>query len=538
MHVIPDEPFPETRWPYHAAVSSDGAWLAVVASPSPRDGRSRVAVYRKGDLAPWHFVELDHHVEVFTFHPTLPLLAIGTERGDEWEREGELVLLEPAPRRRTSLPFPGVGVTALRWLDERRLEVTLAEPNRCYDDPGDLHTQCVAERDEWLGLEDVEGGGVEFGPRVTVEDEDIHWTPAADRPGDKLAAWAAEAGRPWGHRDAVTAVEGLRDGRTLAAHFNSSLLACRSTSGELLWSVPVPEEFLHRSGHQMYVAPDERTAWVTVFVGDSANRKTLLQRIDLADGTVIAERRVDFPVALSARADGAWAARDSRYLFPPAMWPPYETPVFTPTGRQLDTVALGECDSSYHGFRIRRSPHLLFLQGIGERLFPQGYSHEPCPEKWVVKVSPAGIEPLFPLRWEKCPAGPIGGGPGVHVEDGLGPAVVHVCTTLDGAYLVRRAFPDGEIAWAHRVDATVVGVDAGAGLLHVATSARELLTLRPEDGEVVRRRPTAVGPHVFLPRCLSVASSGEVLIGTEEGRTLVCGQEAQAPDPDPLTGRK
>ncbi|MEU7135012.1 hypothetical protein [Streptomyces sp. NPDC046261] len=536
MRAIPDEPFPEARWPYPAVVSGDGQWLALVATPAPRDGRPRVAVYRKGDLSPWHVVELDHYVEVFTFHPILPLLAIGTERGDEWERNGELVLFEPEPRRRTSLRFPGEGVTALRWIDERRLEVTLAEPNRCYDDPGDISTRCVAERDEWLGLEDLEGGGLTFGPRVAVEQEDVFRQPAADRPGDRLAAWAAEAGRPWGHRDAVMAVEGLRDGRMLVAHLSSSLLACRSASGDLLWSVPVPEDTFHRSGGEVYVAPDGHTAWVTVLVGDSADRKTLLQRIDLADGTVLAERRVDFPATLVDRADGAWAARDSRDLFPTARWAPYETPVFTPTGRQLDTVALGECDSSYRGFRVRRSPHLLFLQGIGERLFVQGYSSEPCPEKWVVRVAPEGIEPLFPLRWGTCPTGPIGGGPGVFVEDGLGQAIVHVCTTLDGTYLLRRAFPEGEVVWTYRVDATVVGVDAHGGLLHVTTGERELLTLRQEDGEVLRRRPTAVGPHVFLPRCMSVAPNGEVLIGTAEGRIVVCGQEARDPDVHPAAG--
>jgi hypothetical protein len=60
-----------------------------------------------------------------------------------------------------------------------------------------------------------------------------------------------------------------------------------------------------------------------------------------------------------------------------------------------------------------------------------------------------------------------------------------------------------------------------AGLVHAVTRARELLTLRIEDGKQIRRTPTAVGGHVFAPLCLAVSGSGLVMIGTAEGRILV-----------------
>ncbi|MEW2034949.1 hypothetical protein AB0901_31170 [Streptomyces roseifaciens] len=520
MRAIPDQPFLEAGRPYWAAVSADGLWLAAPASGTGPGGGPRVAVYRKSDLSLWDLVEIDHHVDAFAFHPVLPLFAISTEWGEEWNRRGGLFLYEPQARRLVSFPVTGVGVTALRWLDERRLQVTFSVPDVSYERDGeDAFAQCVVERpaDAWLGVEE---GEIDLEARKALANEDVDWGPPLEpgyRVGDRLVVLAAEAGRTWTPRTDVMAVEALRDGRVLCCPLNSSPLECWSSEGSLLWAVPEPEDAFQRSGCQVYVAPDDRTAWVTVIAGTSDDRKTLLRRVDLADGTVLAEHRLDFPARLAARADGAWAARDSRDLFPPARWPPSETPVFTPTGRQLGTVALGECDKSFE-FGIRRSPHLLFLQGDGD---------EPRPEKWVVEASPRGVEPLFPLRWEECPAGHIAGGPGVYVEDGRGPGIVHAATTAEGPFLLRRALPHGEVVWAHRMDAEVRAVDAGGGLLHAVTGAKELLTLRPADGEVVRRRPTAVSGHDFTPRSLSAAPGGDVFIGTAEGRILVLeGQEA------------
>ncbi|WP_144440713.1 hypothetical protein [Streptomyces roseifaciens] len=512
MRAIPDQPFLEAGRPHWAAVSADGLWLATQASGAGPGGGSRVAFYRKSDFSLWDLVEVDQYVDAFAFHPVLPLFAISTEGGEDRNRTGGLFLYEPQARRLVSFPVTGVGVTALRWLDERRLQVVFSEPDLSYERDGeDAFAQCVVEREAWLGVEE---GEIDLETRKALADGDVDWGPPPEpgyRVGDRLVALAAEAGQTWVFRDTVMAVEALRDGRVLCSLLSSSLLECWSSEGSLLWSVPVPEDTFQRSGCQLYVAPDEHTAWVTVLVGDSSNRRTLLQRVDLADGTIVAEHEVDFPARLAARTDGAWAARDSRDLFPPARWPPSETPVFTPTGRQLGTVALGECDRSFE-FGIRRSPHLLFLQGDGG---------EPLPEKWAVEASPRGIEPLFPLRWEECPAGRIGGGPGVYVEDGLGPGLVHVATTVEGPFLLRRAFPHGEVVWAHRMDAEVRAVDAEGGLLYAVTGAKELLTLRPADGETVRRRPTAVRAHDFTPMSLSVAPGGAVFIGTAEGRILV-----------------
>ncbi|MCC3769652.1 hypothetical protein [Streptomyces sp. UNOC14_S4] len=507
VQVIPRAPFPEAGRPVNARVSADGMWLDMRCTVPAPGFRSRVAVYRADDFSLRELLDLEQYVESTAFHPVLPLLAIGTEAGDDSERRGQLVLYEPGSRHRVTVSFPDVGVTEVHWLDEHRLELTLAEPDRHYERDGeDGYVQCVVERDEWLGVT----GEIGLGPRTAVDVDNKYWTSRGSRRWETLTALAPG----WSPRRAVTAVEGLRDGRMIAALDEGVLLECWSPSGAPLWSAPVPDEFLHRSGNQLYVAPDEETAWVAVHVGDSADRKTLLRRLSLADGEVLAERRLGFPAAFASRADGAWAARDSRELFPPARWPPSETPVFTPTGRQLASVALGECDSSY-AFRVRRSPHLLFLLGVGDG---------PHPEKWVAEATPRGVGQLFPLRWDPERSGPVRGAFGAYVVDGLGPGLVHTCVTgdgTDGTYVVRRAFPRGDTVWAYRVDAEVTGLDAHAGLVHVVTRARELLTLRAADGEVAGRRPTSADGHVFTPTSLGTAPGGEVLIGTAEGRILV-----------------
>ncbi|GKQ36655.1 sialidase family protein [Streptomyces sp. A012304] len=529
MRLIPDDPFPEVGHPFTTVVSADGRWLAVACSVTGRNGGGRVAVYRTSDLALWDQFVLERGIEDMAFHPALPVLAVGTEDGDEFERRGGLHLYEPGTRRRADAALPDVGVTGLRWLDARRLEVTFAAPVVDYEDLGrDAYTRRVVERDDWAtaaGPDTDASAALEAlvaGERVPV-DIDRERPGAADltRPQRYLAELAAERGRTWTRRAGVAVVHALRDGRVLTAAQGGTLLECWSPDGGELWSVPAPEDAFQRSGCRLYVTPDERTVWITVLVGTSDNRTTLLRRFALADGTLLAELKFAFPVALASRTDGVWIARDSRELYPGPRWPPYESVVLTPSGKRLGALALGESDNSYD-LQVRRSPHLLLLQGAGAE-----DTRTELLEKWVVRVAPDGAERLFPYAWGDAAVGPVGrflrGGPAVYVEDD-GAGLVHACTDgLDG-FLLRRALPGGEVVWAHRLPARVTGVDAHAGLVHAVTAAGpdngELLTLRADDGEILRRVPTAVGGHVFTPTCLSVSDSGALVIGTVEGRVL------------------
>ncbi|MGW6318077.1 hypothetical protein [Streptomyces sp. NPDC055099] len=515
MHLIPDDPFPEIGHPFTTDVSADGRWIAVSCHTSGRGNLGRVVVYRSSDLVLWDEIELEKGIEGLTFHPVLPLLAVGTEDGDEYELRGGLHLYEVESRRRTDVAVAGVGVPHLCWRDARHLEVTFARSVTDFDEPVLTYTRSAVELDDWRGVTaDVLAAQVSW-PQVPVE---VDWAsikgPYIDQPQRYLAGVAAEQGRAWARRSGTSLVEVLGDGRMLVSSSGGALVECWSAHGVLQWSVPVPDDPFQRNGCRWYVTPDEESIWTTVLEGDSANRRTLLHRYALADGAQLAELRLDFPVAIAARTDGAWVARDSRELFPGPTWPPSESVVLTPSGRQLSTLALGECGTSYD-FPVRRSPHLLFLYGVGG-----ADVRVELLEKWVVRADPSGIERLFPLAWDDCLGPVLRGGPAVYVDDEAGPGIVHTCTAGDGSYLVRRAYPDGAVVWAHRFGARVTGVDVHGGLVHAVTGACELLALRAADGTVVQRRTLTRGGHVYTPTCLSAGPDGDLAIGTVEGRLI------------------
>ncbi|MFJ9036822.1 hypothetical protein ACIRF8_09585 [Streptomyces sp. NPDC102406] len=518
MRLVPDDPFPEIGHPYATDVSADGRWLAVSCTAGGRRERGRVAVYRMSDLALWDQLVLEYGVEALAFHPVLPVLALGTEHSDdEFHRRGGLHLYEPEVRRRTDVAVAGGSVNALRWRDVRRLEVTFARPEIDHEDEGrETYTRAVAEHDNWNAVTADRLAALVSWPQVPVE---IDWhtveAPRIRRPQEFLAATAAERGLAWTRRTGTALVETLRDGRVLAAaRSGDPLLECWSPDGALQWSVPEPEDTFEHSGCRWYVTPDEESVWITVLVGTSDNRRTRLCRFALADGARLAELRFDFPVAIAARTDGAWVARDSRELFPDARWPPYESVVLTPSGRQLATLPLGESGSGYD-FPVRRSPHLLFLYGVGDAdVRPEVL------EKWVVRAGPGGVERLFRFAWDDTLGPRLDGGPAVYLDDATGPGLVHTCTASDDTYLVRRSYPDGAVLWAHHFDARITGLDVHGGLVHAVTGARELLTLEAVGGTVVRRRPLAVGGHVYTPTCLSAGPDGDLVIGTAEGRLI------------------
>ncbi|MCC9705126.1 hypothetical protein E4N62_07595 [Streptomyces sp. MNU76] len=58
--------------------------------------------------------------------------------------------------------------------------------------------------------------------------------------------------------------------------------------------------------------------------------------------------------------------------------------------------------------------------------------------------------------------------------------------------------------------------------MYVTYDDGELVALDPDDGTVRERRHLAVGAVRVLPTALTVAGPGRLLIGTSDGRALVC----------------
>ncbi|MFH8484713.1 hypothetical protein [Streptomyces longisporoflavus] len=285
MRLIPDDPFPEIGAPLTTDVSADGRWIAVSCHAGGRNGMGRVVIYRASDLALWDQIVLERGVEHLAFHPVVPVLAVGTEDGDEFALQGGLHLYEPETRRRTDVAVAGAGVPALRWRDARRLDVTFAEPVIDFDDPGRVTwTRAVAEHDDWHGVTaDVLAAQISW-PRVPVKiDGSSFRGQRIEEPERYLADLAAQRGRVWARRPGTSVLEVLSDGRMLVSVLTGALLECWSPHGTLLWSVPAPDDAFERSGCRLYVTPDEESVWLPVLKGDSGDRRTLLRRFALAD---------------------------------------------------------------------------------------------------------------------------------------------------------------------------------------------------------------------------------------------------------------
>ncbi|MER5208195.1 hypothetical protein [Streptomyces sp. NPDC002825] len=147
--LLHDEPFAELLGQAdQAVVSADGQWLAASAC---WDRHSRVAVYRAADLSCAHLLTFTEEAEPIAFHPTLPLLAIGLDNGDEYVRAGGLTLLEADTGHRVDFTDPGRGIDLVRWLDPRTLELTFRAVDM-HDEYVHHVSRPTAVRDDWRAL--------------------------------------------------------------------------------------------------------------------------------------------------------------------------------------------------------------------------------------------------------------------------------------------------------------------------------------------------------------------------------------------------
>ncbi|MFE2555300.1 hypothetical protein ACFXGT_04585 [Streptomyces sp. NPDC059352] len=478
-----DEPFPELFG--HASqviFSADEQWIAV---SSVLQGLSRVAVYRADDLSCAHLLTFTTDAESIAFHPTLPLLAIGLDNYDAYQREGGLTLLEPVTGHRVDFADPEWGIEPIRWLDAHTLELTFFTWE---SDCVHLRSRATVARDDWLGLPS-DALDLRTLPRTPLPSDALVEYLDTEPTYPLLQALAERAGRSYTGLGGVRAVAGLSDGRVLATRSRATV-ECWAPDGSLLWSVPAPSGI---GGSRIQVAADERTARVAV-AGPDARTRTDFPLVDLSDGTVLDCPSVPFSAALSARTDGVWAIRDtydrSFGTEPPD---PPSTRVFAADGTPLATVH--EPDRyDLVPIGVRRCPELLY----GRR------------RRDVIALDPrsAAETTLFTLEPFRVDH-PLGRA--VYVSDAAGPALLHGRTEL-----VRRTFPAGEVVWNRPLECEVVDLDAHAGVLHVLCTDGALLSVDAADGTVLDRRPLPP----YGPVSVHAAPDGTVIVGTTAGQIL------------------
>ncbi|BAU85500.1 hypothetical protein SLA_4616 [Streptomyces laurentii] len=496
--AVHDEPFPELLGNIdQVTVSADGQWIA---ASSVWHRLSRVVVYRAADLSRAHLLTFDVEAEPIAFHPTIPLLAIGLDNGDAYQRAGGLTLFEADSGHRVDFADPGRGVELVRWADDRTLELTFLSvdlDNGCEF----LTSRARAVRDDWrdlvpdaLDLTAVDGPPLD--PDTPVGYPDTPVRPV-------LQALAARAGRSCTGRGGVGVVAGLSDGRVLATRHHVALES-RAPDGSPQWSVPAPSP---SGGTRILVSPDERTA--RVVAPDFRDGSDLLL-VDLADGTVLDRSSLPFPAGLCARTDGVWAIGHASGQGKGADSPePPATRVFAADGTPLRTVRHEPADDDPVGadpvgddavadepagdaflpLDVRRCPELLFLRRRGD----------------VVALDPRSATERVLFTADE----PLGGT--VYVSDTEGPALLH-----GRREVVRRSFPAGEVVWRRDLGAAATALDARDGVLHALCEDGTLVSLATADGALLDRR--ALPPYRALS--LHAAPDGTVLVGTVAGQIL------------------
>lgn len=492
-------------------------WHGHDASPRPRPdpGWHPVAVYRSTDLGCLHHLTRRAPANAIAFHPTLPLVAIGTGSYDGgWVHEGELLLLDLATGAAVSLLAQPREVRAIRWRDPCTLDLTLTIA--CDADEqvfGTTSLACSIRRDDW--------DRATVGMLRTPYGE----TPVPAGPPTDPAAAATDVrrlcgqrGLVWEPRGAVWAVHGLAGGRILTAVEGVGLECWSPASGRPVWRLPTDG-----TACQLRVPPGGDSALVLTQtpVRRAARGWTrdpsVLMEVDLDGGAVRGTREAPFPAVMVSRADGWWALRDTEHRVATATG---KVTLLAPDNAHPITVALGRYDPRNYYFDIRYAPDLLFLEGQGTR---------PALKKWVVAVDPRQrrVRRLFPLEWDEARGGHLFGGCGAYLHDRAGPALVHAGTVHDGAgllpgnaFVVRRAYPTGEPRWIYTCDHQATALDTDGERVYVALNSGELVILHAGDGSVRARFALRVNGHRTIPLSLALVGADRLAIGTLDGRVL------------------
>ncbi|MEU3792530.1 outer membrane protein assembly factor BamB family protein [Streptomyces fructofermentans] len=498
--VLGDRPFAEVGDPALAVDDERRGLLAVAGAHAAVAGMhgfgstATVGVYGTDDLACRALLRARHPVHAMAFHPTLPLLAVGTGSYDGgYFFEGELLLLDLERGTSTSLIEHELGrqVLGLEWLGEQELRVLTAPPDDWQDKDAWVEGHvAVVRRPDWRAVLPRSITGYDLaGPRVAA--------PRSDGREDARRA-VSSLSTDWDPRSNVRAVEELSDGRIMAT-LDGIRLESWLPSGQRQWAVPDDT-----GGGDLVIAPDERSAWVALLRPEWEKRPQAVVRLSLDDGAQLDHLTPPTPVSLVRCSDGL-----------PALAPA------GPTGERS-------------GLRIRRGSRIYFRETVRKK----GEGNPARMGTWLaaadLEAMPAAERPrepteaearrLFPYSW--TPGESHMAGPGAETADGglVHAGTVHHSHGLQpgGSFVARREPTNGEPTWAFRTDRKATGLDCDAKTVYVTYDDGEIVALDLHDGTVRWRRHLAVAAVPAVPTALTVAEPGRLLIGTSDGRLLDC----------------
>ncbi|WP_327141539.1 hypothetical protein [Nocardia sp. NBC_01327] len=537
--ILGDRPFAEIGEPsavvvdeerYLVAVGGDMGYLgwSGCGTTNYRWRQYRVGLYGTQDLRCRWVVDSRWPVHSMAFHPTLPIVAVGTGSYDGgYSYEGELLILDLRSGLSTSVLRWARELMHVEWADKRALRILAAPvdsfPGGRYDAAAHSYAySAVLERPDWS---DVAGKSVQaeelIGPRVEFQ------RPSRESvTGRGIAALAALTGRPWEPRRQVWDVQQLQDGRVLACA-EGVIAESWLPDRQLQWRIEN-----EGAGRQLVIRSDQLEAWVNVpwrsrRVGEErVTESPLVARVSLDDGRVLESLLLSSAVTLTTREDGWLALRSTDHEcgngWLALIGPAGETPEFH--------VPLGGFEARNNAFPIRHSGQLLFLRGKD--------SEEPWQDKHVVAVDMTGPDgvpstrELFPLEWDTARAGHLFGGPGIEIGSPGNRDLVHAGFVHDGAgllpgnvFVVRRSGLYGAVRWVFTADFPATALDGDENTVYVAFNSGELVALHTSDGTVRWRQHLEVDGQPVVPLSLTLTGPGRLLIGTVDGRILDCSIE-------------
>ncbi|GHJ47339.1 hypothetical protein Cs7R123_46810 [Catellatospora sp. TT07R-123] len=486
--VLGDRPFAEIGEPALAVADESRGLLAVAGTD--KFGTAPVGVYGIGDLGCRAILRSGHPVHAMAFHPTSPLLAVGTGGYDGgYFFEGELLLMDLETGAGVSLIEDPLGrqVLALEWLTGQELRVLMAPPDDWQDKQAwtDGHVAVVRRRD-WRVVPPRSITGDELaGPRVAA--------PRLDGREDARRA-VSGLSADWDPRRDVRGVEELSDGRIVAT-LDGAQAESWLPSGERQGIVPDD-----MGGRDLVVAADERSVWVCLMRPEWEERPQPLVRLSAEDGMQLEQLTSAAPASLVRCGDGL-----------PAVAPAGE-------GGRL---------------RIRRGSRIYVRQIDREREWTPGPAEawlaaadlqDPATDGHPREPAEQDFRRLSPYSW--TPGETHFAGPGAEIADG---SLVHAGTVHHGqglqpggSFVVRRTVTDGQPRWIFRTDRKATDLDADANTAYVAYEDGEIVALDLHDGAVRWREQLAVAGVPAIPTALTVAGPGRLLVGTSDGRILDC----------------
>lgn len=263
-------------------------------------------------------------------------------------------------------------------------------------------------------------------------------------------------------------------------------------------------------GREIAVARDENSAWVSLGRPERHNRRPQsVVRLSLADGAQVDQVAPSGYVSLSSAADG--------------------DPTLAPSGYWIGGMPV----ASRYPFHIRHAGHPYFLSYVkqeGTRRSSPGVPWVATAELKPGRGSDRPAEPeetsvrrLFPYSW--VPGEEHFGGPGVEAADG---SLIHSGRVFrqrrqpGDSFVVRREASDGTPQWVFRTDCSVTALDADATTALIAYDDGEIVALSLDGGTVLWRHRLTLGNVSLIPTALTVTQAGRLLIGTLEGRILLC----------------